>query len=67
MQNHPIIGRLLHIKTLMEKLRPLDQKLQYQIDKMLRTAAMAEVQVEQAANDPLQYRPNVESMAVDEQ
>lgn len=27
--DHPVIFKLAHIKTLMEKLRPLDQKLQY--------------------------------------
>lgn len=42
-EEHPVVSRLLHIKTLLEKLRPLDQKLQYQIDKMLRTAAIADV------------------------
>ena len=26
---HPVIHKLAHIKTLFEKLRPLDQKLQY--------------------------------------
>lgn len=25
--NHPVIGKLVHIKTLFEKLRPLDAKL----------------------------------------
>jgi len=33
-ENHPVIHKLTHIKTLFEKLKPLDQKLQYQIDKM---------------------------------
>lgn len=33
-ENHPVIHKLTHIKTLFEKLRPLDQKLQYQIEKM---------------------------------
>ena len=33
LSRHPITKRLLHIKLLFERLRPLDQKLQYQIDK----------------------------------
>jgi hypothetical protein len=41
-ENHPVVGKLVHIKTLFEKLRPLDAKLQYQIDKMLKQAALAE-------------------------
>ena len=28
-ENHPVISRLLHLKSLFEKLRPLDQKLVY--------------------------------------
>lgn len=42
-KDHPVIKRLIHIKILLERLRPLDQKLQYQIDKLMRTAALAEV------------------------
>ena len=38
-ENHPVIHKLTHIKALFEKLKPLDQKLQYQIDK---TANMTE-------------------------
>ena len=45
-RDHPVISRLLHIKVLLERLRPLDQKLQYQVDKLLRTAALAEAQSE---------------------
>ena len=35
-ENHPVVFKLAHIKTLFEKLKPLDKKLQYQIDKMIR-------------------------------
>ena len=28
-KDHPVIFKLAHIKTLLEKLRPLDSKLQY--------------------------------------
>jgi hypothetical protein len=28
-EGHPVVHRLTHIKTLFEKLKPLDQKLQY--------------------------------------
>jgi len=37
---HPVVFKLTHIKTLLEKLKPLDQKLQYQIEKAVRTAAI---------------------------
>jgi hypothetical protein len=35
-EGHPVVFKLAHIKTLFEKLKPLDQKLQYQIDKMIK-------------------------------
>jgi U3 small nucleolar RNA-associated protein 3 len=44
-KDHPVIGKLLYIKTLLERLRPLDQKLQYQVDKVIRTAALSEVPI----------------------
>ena len=34
--SHPVIDRLLHLKLLLEKVRPLDMKMQYQVDKMVR-------------------------------
>jgi U3 small nucleolar ribonucleoprotein protein LCP5 len=33
-EGHAVIDRLTYIKTLFEKLKPLDVKLQYQITKM---------------------------------
>jgi hypothetical protein len=72
-ENHPVIGKLVHIKTLFEKLRPLDSKLQYQVDKLLKQAALAETQGEDVKilgkrkKDNLQYRPNVEMLAEDQE
>ena len=64
-ENHPVIGKLVHIKTLFEKLRPLDAKLQYQVDKMLKQAALDETQEVKVLGkrDNLQYRPNVDMLA----
>jgi len=45
---HPVIKRLVQLKMTMEKLRPLEQKMQYQVDKYVRQAAIAEAQGEQA-------------------
>ena len=39
-KGHPVVGRLIHLKLLLEKLRPLDTKMQYQVDKMVRTAIL---------------------------
>ncbi|KAK2499909.1 hypothetical protein MC885_019444 [Smutsia gigantea] len=38
LQGHAAVLRLVEIRTVLEKLRPLDQKLKYQIDKLVKTA-----------------------------
>ncbi|XP_066542841.1 neuroguidin [Hoplias malabaricus] len=52
------IQRLVTIRTILEKMRPLDQKLKYQIDKLVRTAVTGSL----AENDPLHFRPNPENL-----
>jgi len=54
-ENHPVINKLTHIKALFEKLKPLDQKLQYQIDKM---ASMTEA----VAQGNLAHKPNLKDL-----
>ena len=34
-QQHPVIARLVEIRAFLEKIRPIDKKLRYQIDKLL--------------------------------
>ena len=55
-KDHPVIERLVHIKTLFEKLKPLDQKLQYQIDKLTQAAT--------GQATALKYKPRLEEMAI---
>ncbi|XP_057679776.1 neuroguidin [Corythoichthys intestinalis] len=50
--------RIVTVRTILEKMRPLDHKLKYQIDKLLRTAVTGSL----AENDPLQLRPNPENL-----
>ncbi|KAM4534275.1 neuroguidin [Odontesthes bonariensis] len=52
------LNRLVTIRTLLEKMRPLDHKLKYQIDKLVRMAITGSL----AENDPLQLRPNPENL-----
>jgi len=54
-ENHPVIHKLTHIKTLFEKLRPLDQKLQYQVDKMANLT-------DAAAQGALAHKPNLKDL-----
>ncbi|MED6276890.1 hypothetical protein CHARACLAT_007484 [Characodon lateralis] len=52
------LSRVVTIRTVLEKMRPLDHKLKYQIDKLVRTAVTGSL----AENDPLQLRPNPENL-----
>ena len=63
-ENHPVVYKLTHIKTLFERLKPLDQKLQYQIDKQVRLAeARKEMGVTGAlSTDKLGYKPNLKDL-----
>ena len=35
-RDHPVVLRLVEIRTYLEKLRPVDRKLRYQIDKLVK-------------------------------
>ncbi|XP_055037783.1 neuroguidin [Misgurnus anguillicaudatus] len=58
-KDNSAIHRLVTIRTVLEKMRPLDQKLKYQIDKLMRTAVTGSL----SENDPLHFRPNPQNMA----
>ena len=45
--NHPVIARLVEIRTYLEKIRPLDKRLKYQTDKLLAAAAAVQVRFNQ--------------------
>eukprot|EP00742_Colponemidia_sp_Colp-10_P005701 GILJ01006094.1.p1 GENE.GILJ01006094.1~~GILJ01006094.1.p1 ORF type:complete len:583 (-),score=152.42 GILJ01006094.1:122-1870(-) len=66
-KDHPVIGQLVHIRTILEKLRPLDQKLKYQLDKLLTMPTEAVVSngngaSAEASADPLRFKPNVRAL-----
>ncbi|KAK3541259.1 hypothetical protein QTP86_019194 [Hemibagrus guttatus] len=58
LKDNGAIHRLVTIRTVLEKMRPIDQKLKYQIDKLVRTAVTGSL----AENDPLHFRPNPENL-----
>ncbi|XP_076868447.1 neuroguidin [Brachyhypopomus gauderio] len=58
LKDNSAIHRLVTIRTILEKMRPLDQKLKYQIDKLVRTAVTGSL----AENDPLNFRPKPENL-----
>lgn len=53
-QGDPSIWRLVQARTVLERIRPIEQKLKYQIDKLVRTATLGTVN----ADDPLRFRAN---------
>ncbi|CAG12701.1 unnamed protein product [Tetraodon nigroviridis] len=52
------LNRIVTVRTVLEKMRPIDHKLKYQIDKLVRTAVTGAL----AEDDPLQLRPNPENL-----
>jgi U3 small nucleolar ribonucleoprotein protein LCP5 len=54
-EGDPSIDRLIHIKTVLEKIRPIDYKLRYQIDKLVKTAVTGSGS---KSSDPLTFKPN---------
>jgi len=50
------IKRLVEIRTVMERMRPIEKKLQYQVDKIIRNASGK-------TEDPLRFRANPDNLA----
>lgn len=53
-ENDPSIDRLIEIRTILEKIRPIDHKLRYQIDKLVKTAVTGS----SSTSDPLTFKAN---------
>ncbi|XP_067325847.1 neuroguidin [Anolis sagrei] len=51
---HPALLRLVETRTVLEKMRPIDQKLKYQVDKLVKAAVTGAL----SENDPLRFKPN---------
>ncbi|XP_003382464.1 PREDICTED: neuroguidin-like [Amphimedon queenslandica] len=50
------VDRLIELRVVLEKMRPLEMKLKYQIDKLVKAASSTGLAV--SVNDPLNYKPN---------
>nr|XP_018915272.1 PREDICTED: neuroguidin [Bemisia tabaci] len=60
-QNSPSVERLVEIRTVIERIRPLEQKLKYQIDKLVKIALTGAP----SADDGTQFRANPTSLMND--
>lgn len=56
-EGDPCIDRLIEIRTVLEKIRPIDHKLKYQIDKLVKTAVTGADD-----KDPTTFRANPEDL-----
>lgn len=66
-EGHPVVQSLVEIRLFLEKIRSIDKKLQYQIQKLTRAGETAAHEINrdekgtnasQKKEDPLKYRPN---------
>lgn len=57
-EGDPSIDRLVEIRTVLEKIRPIDQKLKYQIDKLVKTTVTGT----SANNDPSNFKANPDAL-----
>lgn len=69
MKDHPVVTRLVELRTYLEKVRPVDKKMQYQIDKLLAAGAKAAAgglgggaEGADTDADPLSFKPNPNSL-----
>ncbi|XP_031624958.1 neuroguidin [Contarinia nasturtii] len=57
-ERDPSIDRLIEIRTVLEKIRPIDYKLRYQIDKLVKTAITGVTN----SKDPINFKPNLSAL-----
>ncbi|RWR90980.1 neuroguidin-B isoform X1 [Cinnamomum micranthum f. kanehirae] len=71
-EGHPVVRSLVEIRLFLEKIHPIDKKLQYQVQKLTRSAGNAVESVSsdgrknsasQETEDLLKYRPNPDMLA----
>ncbi|CAG8794127.1 25776_t:CDS:2, partial [Racocetra persica] len=61
--DHPAISNLVELRVVLEKIKPVEQKLKYQIDKLIRATTVENI-TEKNVNlithntDPLSFKPN---------
>ncbi|OQR93930.1 neuroguidin-like protein [Achlya hypogyna] len=60
--NHPVFKELVRYRTIIERMRPLDRKLKYQVDKLLKIA----VSDSKTLDETLSYAPNPAALKADE-
>jgi hypothetical protein len=60
--NHPVVSRLVKYRLLIEKIKPMETKLQYHVDKLLQAAVKNPEKTDDGDDMALVFRPNLEMM-----
>ncbi|GAA5957221.1 hypothetical protein JCM3765_000395 [Sporobolomyces pararoseus] len=62
-----VVGTLVKLRVVLEKVAPLEQKLKYQVEKLVRKADQAAdgADEQDVLNDPLAFRPNPSNLVLD--
>mmetsp|Transcript_115463 Transcript_115463/g.222443 ORF Transcript_115463/g.222443 Transcript_115463/m.222443 type:complete len:427 (-) Transcript_115463:39-1319(-) len=66
-RDHPVTLRLLWVRSLLEKLKPVDQRLQYQMNRLLEMAEAKAGTAPTAASDPRALRPGELAASVEDE
>ncbi|KAL1915445.1 uncharacterized protein VTP21DRAFT_6569 [Calcarisporiella thermophila] len=68
-EDHPVIDSLAELRVVLEKIKPVEQKLKYQIDKLIRAATVGATETGKSVptavamvSDPLQFKPNPQNL-----
>lgn len=60
-KTHPVIKQLAHLRTMLDKMKPVEKKLKYQIDKLVKMTSS------DASADPLSFKPSLEGFGGDDE
>uniref|UniRef100_UPI00358E1E00 neuroguidin n=1 Tax=Myxine glutinosa TaxID=7769 RepID=UPI00358E1E00 len=58
LSGEPAIERMVEVSTVLQKMRPLDKKLKYYVDKLVKAAVTGEL----GENHPLKHKPNPDNL-----
>ena len=62
-QGQSLVQQLVLLRLVVEKIRPMEARLKYQIEKLVRTADTARTEEADDELDPLVFRPNPQALA----
>ena len=64
-RDHPLLTRLVELRAYLEKIRPIEKKMNYQVQKLVAQATRRDDGASaDAGEDPLKFRPNPSSLAL---